>query len=503
MMPPPSLGFAPQIGLTPVPEHALEHRHVLDAVTAQTMYLLAQPLPDLAAEIQRALQENPALEVVEDTRPRCPRCGARLVQSQCPRCTMPATADPQEPIVFVSPRDDHWPLPARQATEEPFDATETLLAQRVDLATYVGRQVSLELREPVERRIAAFLLGNLDDDGLLTVGIAEAALRLRVSRAQVEAVLAVIQRADPLGVGSPSPRAALLAQAQALAEQRALPAAVLPLLTDAQGLDDWARGEGKALAKRLGMSLEAVTEAVDFIARNLNPYPGRAAWGDRRLGMAPPPPPPPAPDVVISLHNRDPHGPLVVEVISPVAGRLQVDPLFRHAVKQCTNGRRATLQEHLAQATVLVKGLRQRENTMVRLMQALARRQRAFILRGDAYHQPLTRATIAQELGVHESTISRAVRDKWVQLPSGKSIPLSRFFEPHLAVRAALRQLVAEEVEPLSDAALARQLRALGYRVARRTVAKYRAMEGIPPAYRRRNEAGPVWQSGAALKNPS
>jgi RNA polymerase sigma-54 factor len=129
-------------------------------------------------------------------------------------------------------------------------------------------------------------------------------------------------------------------------------------------------------------------------------------------------------------------------------------------------------------------------------MQRLVVIQRGFVLHGDAAIIPLTRAQMALELEVHESTVSRAVADKAVQLPNRKIIPLSRWFDRSLNVRTALLQIIAEEKRPLSDTQIATLLERQGYEVARRTVAKYRSMEGILPARLRQ-------VSAAAIERPA
>jgi RNA polymerase sigma-54 factor len=128
---------------------------------------------------------------------------------------------------------------------------------------------------------------------------------------------------------------------------------------------------------------------------------------------------------------------------------------------------------------LLVKCLQQRNHTLVRLMQRLVILQRRFVLEGDAHLIPVTRAALATELEVHESTISRAVASKAVQLPNRKIIPLSRWFDRSLHIRTVLKEIIDQEVQPMSDTQIADLLRERGFSVARRTVAKYRAMEGI------------------------
>ena len=118
-------------------------------------------------------------------------------------------------------------------------------------------------------------------------------------------------------------------------------------------------------------------------------------------------------------------------------------------------------------------------------MRRLAIVQRRFILDGDANLVSVTRASFAKDLNVHESTISRAVSYKTLQLPNGKIIPIAKFFDRSLPVRTAVKEIIASEDKPLSDSKVAELLEKRGYCVARRTVAKYRTMEGILPAYLR------------------
>ena len=119
-------------------------------------------------------------------------------------------------------------------------------------------------------------------------------------------------------------------------------------------------------------------------------------------------------------------------------------------------------------------------------MQYLVKTQREFIIRGPKYLKPITRAKVSEILDVHESTVSRAVANKTVELPNKKIIPLSAFFSQNLGVRYVLCEIISSETTPLSDSKLAKELQKHGYEVARRTVAKYRSMEGILPAHLRR-----------------
>jgi RNA polymerase sigma-54 factor len=243
-----------------------------------------------------------------------------------------------------------------------------------------------------------------------------------------------------------------------------------------------------------------------YIRANLNMYPAAAHWGE-----AAPPPSEAffAPDVIITRHNADPDGPLVVEIISPFAGNLHLTHGFKEAVNAQIQVAQAAAQDSAAsyrvrqaaeaelekcealsaqteKAQLLIKCLQQRDFTLTRLLQRLVVLQRSFILDGDAESVPVTRAQLALELGLNESTISRAVADKAVQLPNGRIIELAGMFDRSLHIRTALRALIEQEDRPLSDHALANLLSAQGFPVARRTVAKYRKLEGLHPARLRR-----------------
>jgi RNA polymerase sigma-54 factor len=168
-----------------------------------------------------------------------------------------------------------------------------------------------------------------------------------------------------------------------------------------------------------------------------------------------------------------------------VAGTLRVNPLFKEAVRETNDENREAWKGDLERASLFVKCIQQRNHTMQRLLQRVVSIQKEFIVNGDKFLKPITRASFSRELEVHESTISRAVANKTVQLPNRKIIPMADFFDRSLNVRTVLKDIIASEPHPLSDTELAGMLEKNGFSVARRTVAKYRAMEGILPAHLR------------------
>ena len=451
-------------------------RPMTTAHLAQTMTLLELTSAELGQKIESELANNPALELIEIR--TCPNCKRRLPErGPCSVCSRPPKTEPEQPIIFISPREDfrHYSSGARTSDDMP---DEEWAAAIEDLPSFILRQIATEL-EPKERPIAAHILTSLDDDGLLRIDLAEIAIYHHVRMSQVERVIRLIQRAEPMGVGSASPQQALLVQLEVLAETRPVPELAAEAIRN--GMDLLSRHAYMELGKRLKITTKQAQNLARFISENLNPYPTRAHWGDQRHVTA-------ArtvyqsPDVLISqLHERS-DTPLVVEIISPYAGRLRVNPLFRDALSEAPDEKTEQWQADIEQANLLVKCLQQRNHTLVRLMARMVVLQRRFLMKGDAHLVPVTRARIADELGVHESTVSRAVSGKALQLPNGRIISISKLFDRSLHVRTALRDIVEKERKPLSDTQIAKILGERGYPVARRTVAKYRTMEGILPA---------------------
>jgi RNA polymerase sigma-54 factor len=446
------------------------------------MALLELSNQELRQRIESALAANPALELIDGV--PCPHCHRILpARGRCPVCSAPMTSASDQPIVFISTRSDfstYSGIASNHFTKE--DCEDNWSTAIEDLPTFLMRQIAPEL-SPEDRPLAAHILTSLDDDGLLAVTPEEIARFHHVAPSRVNKVLNLIQHAEPIGAGSPNPKAALLVQLEVLAETRPVPRLAAQAIC--QGMEMLSRHAYAELGRLLHISQSEASQLANFIIQNLNPYPARAHWGDIHQGKQAPHLYQ-EPDVIISRLNNTPDSALVVEVISPYAGALKVNPLFREAIIQASEEKASHWQADLDEAMLLVKCLQQRNHTLVRMMQLLAVLQRKFLLEGDAHLAPITRAQLAEELGVHESTVSRAVSGKAVQLPNQHIISLSRLFDRSLHIRTALLEIISHEEKPLSDTELVDRLNNQGYSVARRTVAKYRAMEGVLPARLRR-----------------
>lgn len=459
------------------------HYHSLRPQTtahlAQTMTLLSLTADELRQQIDSELSTNPALEMVEER--RCPVCHRMLPgKGPCPVCSQARPDQCDEPVVFISPREDFFSSGGTGTEDE--QPEDTFSSSYEDLPEYVLRQIAPDLNKE-DRILAAYLLTHLNEDGLLTIPLIEVARYFHIPNSHVEKIQRIIQRTEPVGVGSSSTQDALLVQLDVLGESKPVPELARSIIRE--GMDLLSRRQYSEMAHQFHVSLRQIQPVVKFISDNLNPFPARSHWGDVRAPTAANVQVYHRPDIIISHQNDDANSPLVVEIIMPLAGTLRVNPLFKEAIHGASEDKKEAWKGDLERASLFVKCIQQRNHTMQRLLQRVISMQRNFVLHGEKYLKSITRASFSHELDVHESTISRAVANKTVQLPNRRIIPLAAFFDRSLNVRTVLKDIIANEPHPMSDTELANLLEKDGFSVARRTVAKYRAMEGILPAHLR------------------
>lgn len=451
---------------------------------AQTMSLLNMNFGELNQEINKALNENPALVVREER--RCPGCGHVLADGQmCPICTKPKTGAPEETIVFISARGEFTSKGSSYGLDDFSD--EIIGTENLTLAEYVLRQIASDLREE-DRLIAAYILNQLDEDGFFREDLTDVANYFHVPLDEVRRIKTIIQKADPVGVGSASPEEAIQIQIEELREAVGIPELFVEI--SEKYLYPLLKKQFKEIADQLNVTQKIVVDAADFFSKNLNPFPTRSHWGDFRspgeeenLVYS-------NPDVVINHVNNDPNQPLLVEIVIPSISNLDINPFYSQAIKEAGEEAKGELKTDFEKANLLIKCIQQRNNTMQRLVEKITDFQKDFILKGETHIKPVTRVSISKELDVHESTISRAVSNKTVQMPDGRIIPMSTFFDRSLRVRSIMKEIISREskLSPLSDSEIKDQLEKEGFTVARRTVAKYRLMEGIMPAHQRKSE---------------
>lgn len=450
-------------------------------------HILALSSAELQALIHREVAENPAIEVEEVA--VCPQCSRPLQGSRCPNCTQTQKDDtPRATLDRDEYLDDYggWQRRAAMGTDdEEFDPTTRVPAQ-MSLAEHLT--LSLQAQWSLkDGPIIEYLVGNLDEDGRLHCSVEEVVDRFGVSAGRVERMIRSLQAMEPVGVGARDLRECLLIQLNYLEAQGVRQ----PFAREVIGrfLSQLSEHKYGQIALALGTTTEAIHEVSEFIKRNLNPFPARgylgtnvSAGGERTTTILP--------DVVISrrmLANDTCF--YDIEVVESKRYYLNLNPSYKQLYEEMgsrqamlSDDERRHIQQYVSRAKLFISNIKQRRDTLAKITKHIVRLQRDFLDHGVRHLQPLTRARVAAELGMHESTVSRATAAKFVMLPTGEVIPFSNFFVANLGVKDLIKDLIDGEGNPLTDQELADMLRKRGIPVARRTVAKYREQLGILPS---------------------
>jgi RNA polymerase sigma-54 factor len=255
------------------------------------------------------------------------------------------------------------------------------------------------------------------------------------------------------------------------------------LVTD--HLDDLGKHKFGRIAHEMGVAIEEIEDAWEFIKTMLNPHPAQGSDGiPTRSG------PRPVhghiiPDVIITEGDNG----LEVEVVESRRFALSINSMYQQLLAQVNNSaehytdeEKEHIQHYVSRAKMFIANINQRRQTMSKITTFLVQHQAEFLRHGIRHLKPLTRATLAEQTGMHESTVSRATAAKYVMLPNGQVIPFSNFFAASLSVKDVIKDIVANEEKPLTDQEISVILREQGYQVARRTVAKYRDQLDILPS---------------------
>ncbi len=394
---------------------------------------------------------------------------------------------------------DDRPAPA---TPEPRDTTdwsnvgsggrdgeggdvEDYVAARPTLADHLSEQLALAVHDPAARLIGAYLIDLVDESGYITGPLAEVAEKLGTTEEAVEAVLKVLQGFDPPGICARNLAECLAAQ---LVEQNRFDPAMRALIDN---LDLLARRDIAALRRLCGVDEEDLADMIAEI-RRLNPRPGRA-FDSATIQTV-------APDVIV---RAGPDGNWIVELNSDTLPNVLVNQTYYAEVSRVVRDEKekSFLSECLQTATWLTRSLDQRARTILKVATEIVRQQDAFLVGGINYLRPLNLKTVADAIGMHESTVSRVTSNKYIATPRGL-FELKYFFtsaiasaaggEAHSAeaVRHRIKTLIDAETASgvLSDDTIVAMLRAAGVDIARRTVAKYRESMRIPSSVQRRRE---------------
>ncbi|HEV2528131.1 MAG TPA: hypothetical protein VGT61_06780 [Thermomicrobiales bacterium] len=501
-------------------------------------YILSLSRQELEEVISAEMDANPALDV--DDRPACAMCGGVLEGTFCPSCLISQQS--------MNTNEESWedfPEQANEAAATREDSDDfdpmTLVASDDDLHAQILADARTVL-EPHEYPVAEYLVDGLDERGFLTTDLVELSELIQWDLEAILAVLEVIQDVAPVGVGARDLRECLLLQTRFLANSDQTVPPQVDRIIDTHLTEFGAHKYGQ-IAKDLQLTTDEVEEAREFIRSYLNPFPLQAqsakSWRSPNQATYV------SPDVIISIRDGD----LFCEVVDAKHFHLRISPMYdslsadlgrRNGRKGADGNLRASLKKHQrgeslvenvaastagedgvapaavgtatlppsepapapagnglndddrnhvrqysSRARLFISNIQQRRETLLKISLCLCELQENFLRGGVRELRPLTRAIVAQQVGVHESTVSRATANKYVMLPSRKVIPFSDFFTPSLSTKDVIKELIERETkngQPLTDRRICDLLLQQGIRIARRTVAKYRAELRILPS---------------------
>lgn len=438
----------------------------------QAIRLLQLPVLDLSAQIQEALEENIMLEM-EDL-PDVPKTNAETTAE----IETIKAEDSWQSSSMERIQDGGWNGEGRPVQEFADESGQTL-------REHLLWQLELEDFSPREALIGEALIDAINDDGYLTAEIDDIVEAIDadagVSIDEIEGALAKVQRLDPVGVGARSLSECIELQLHQLRPDT--PGVELALRLAGDHLDLIANREYGEIRRTLRTS-EADLDVALALVKSCNPKPGQAVS------------PPTAEYVIPDVFVRKIDGRWQVEISASGIPRLSVNQQYAKLLRG--NGDHAALRTQLQEARWLVRSLEIRHETLMKVATSIVSRQKEFLDHGDEAMKPLVLRDVAEEIGMHESTISRVTTNKYMHTPRGV-FEFKYFFSSHLSssdgedqsstsVRAKIRKLIGAEnpAKPLSDSKIANILAEEGISVARRTVAKYREAMKIPSSSDRR-----------------
>jgi RNA polymerase sigma-54 factor len=456
---------------------SLSQQQTLAPQMRKSLEILQAGTMELSQIITQALELNPVLEDMTES---------ISLDDDGP--------DPEEAdsLEYLNDTDDDWrDRTIMEGKSSPWTNDDEERRQRIydsivapmTLQQHLQQQLDLSMAELEVRKAAQAILGNLDGRGFLDLPARELGIRLAIKPAHLKTALKLIQSFDPAGIGASGIPESLLLQLERQSGQETIEYKIVR-----DHLEDLARKHHPRIAKALGTSVERIAEAASRIGR-LTPNPG----GD----FDPTGNPYVLPDVII---ERNDDGVLEARLTGEHLPNLRINDFYKDMIgKDGVDAKaRQFLRDQIRDGRSLIRSISLRQETILAIAHQLIDRQQEFFKKGSRHLRPLTMNDIADALGMHATTVSRAVAGKYIHTPQGL-IEMRAFFATgyqteggadvsNAGVREAIQQLVAAEnpTKPLSDESLMKALAKQGITVARRTVAKYREQLNILPSHLRK-----------------
>ncbi len=461
----------------------LSQQLVITQQIQQAIRLLQLNHQELVSEIQAEMEENPTLDEVpgslldtmQEGRPEIPQREAE-----------DAGQDPAERIDWERFLEGYasGPRPGPASADfEELPPIESSLVRAPTLAEHLGWQMHLLSCTDPERAAAEVIVHSLDERGYLATTLESVAEQAGVDLESAEGALEIVQSLDPVGCGSRDLEECLLVQARIVAPEDPFLVRVIE-----HHLENIERRNYGAIARDLAIEVDDAVEYHRMIQK-MEPTPGRDFVDVEHQYITP--------DIQIFKIGGE------WQIILNEDGlpRLRVSPYYERVLRQAAASKkdRDYIRNRLQSAAFLIQSIHRRQRTIYRVTRSILERQKDFFEHGVSALKPMVLKDVAEDIGVHESTVSRATTRKYVQCPFG-IFELKYFFNAAIArvgggdvaseaVKARIKTYIAREDHrsPLSDQALVEMLQGDGFRVARRTVAKYRDEQGILPSSRRRS----------------
>ncbi|MDR2125191.1 MAG: RNA polymerase factor sigma-54 [Desulfovibrio sp.] len=449
----------------------------------QAIKLLQLSHMELLEAVQQELQENPFLEESLEETPQ-------LAEER-----RDGREEDREAYTVEAARNADWEdylgefsSTTRQSSVREFESPEdgsgfeSRFAGKPTLESHLGWQLHLSKLTEQEKRIGEAIIGNLSSSGYLQTSVDELAALAGTDTAAAERVLKIVQRFDPVGVAARTPQECLTVQLEVMNYQR--DPILLALVTEHLG--DLEARRYKPLLRKFKLTPEDLKEYLDII-RSLDPMPGAGFGGGEPMYVAP--------DVYVYRMDDE----FIIVLNEDGLPKLQLSSLYETGLRAAKDADKEYFQEKMRAASWLIKSLHQRQRTLYKVMESIVRFQKDFFLHGVAYLKPLILKDIAEDINMHESTVSRITSNKYAATPFGIH-ELKFFFNSALSVdngsdvgsesvKALLKQRISSEnpEEPLSDEQLGELLKEeLNVNIARRTVAKYRTALGLASSSKRK-----------------
>ena len=459
---------------------------VLAPQLRQSLEILQAPMQELHTLISKELEINPTLDMLD---PEMERVEVEPDRDESFEDVTDREFEEEFEMLARLDDDSRSLMRRNEVLRRPSsdeDSMQRFMMESItaapSLQEHLMAQVHLTDLDAFGCQLAEVLIGSLNNDGYLSTPLEELADGIGASVFAFEEVLDVVREFDPVGIASRNLRECLLMQLERMGKKDSVAWEVVDGYLRDLGGHKYAE-----IARRIGVDVEDVREAAKVIA-TLNPKPGRQFTDDAAVYVVP--------EVVVTRSK----GGWKVQTRDDYLPRLRISTHYRDLMKDAGTSKEVKryIRDKVKAGSQLMKSIGQRQSTIRRIAEELVRVQEGFLEEGVSKLRPLTMAEVAERLGVHETTVSRASSNKYMQTPQGV-YELKFFFTPgyqggdgesvsNQSIKEAIRNLVEAEnpAKPLSDQAMVTALKEQGYDVARRTIAKYRDQLKILPSHLRK-----------------